>query len=60
MKPLRAFFTVASQNTFKSAAYDYTEELDEDHGRLEIRRYWVSDDMTTRGQTKHSGVACAA
>ena len=41
------FFTVADQNSFKGVAHDYIEEVDKDHGRLEIRRYWVSDELVT-------------
>lgn len=41
------FFTVAHQHHFNNTAYDYAEEVDKDHGRLEIRRYWVSDELLT-------------
>ena len=41
------FFTIAYQNNFKGVAHDYVEEVDKDHGRLEIRRYWVSDELIT-------------
>ena len=26
-------------------SYDYAEELDKDHGRVEIRRYWVTEEL---------------
>lgn len=41
------YFTTAQQHDFKSVPYSYTEEVDKDHGRLEIRRYWMSDDLST-------------
>lgn len=37
------FFVTAQANHFKDINYDYEEELDKAHGRLETRRYWVSD-----------------
>ena len=37
------FFTIAQQNDFNGISYDYSEEIDKDHGRLEARRYWVTD-----------------
>ena len=41
------FFATASSAGFAGVEYDYTEELDKDHGRLEIRRYWVTEDLST-------------
>ncbi len=38
-------FTTAQQHAFKADPYAYTEELDKDHGRLEIRRYWITEDL---------------
>ncbi len=37
------FFVTAQANDFSDVNFDYTEELDKGHGRLETRRYWVSD-----------------
>jgi predicted transposase YbfD/YdcC len=37
------FFVTAEANNFKDINYDYAEEIDKGHGRLETRRYWVSD-----------------
>ena len=39
------FFDEAQKQQFKGVSHDYREELDKDHGRLEIRRYWISDDL---------------
>ena len=30
---------------FAHVVHDFTEELDEDYGRLEVRRYWISEDL---------------
>ena len=45
------FFTLASEQDFKDVSHDYVEEIDKDHGRLEIRRYWVSDQLITLPDT---------
>lgn len=41
------YFAVAKAADFKAVNYDYTEEIDKGHGRLEIRRYWICEDLTT-------------
>ncbi len=41
------YFTVAFDHDFKGVDHDYYEEIEKDHGRLEVRRYWVSDDLST-------------
>ena len=41
------YFTTAQQHAFKAVPHAYTEELDKDHGRLEIRRYWITEDLST-------------
>jgi hypothetical protein len=37
----------AQQYAFKAVSHAYTEELDKDYGRLEIRRYWITEDILT-------------
>ena len=37
------FFETARTSNFKDINYDYKEEIDKGHGRLETRRYWVSN-----------------
>ena len=32
--------------------YDYTEETDKDHGRLEVRRYWITEELGTLSDTE--------
>ena len=46
------FFEVAMDGDFAGVAYDYTEEVDKDHGRLEVRRYWVTEDLRTLPNTQ--------
>jgi predicted transposase YbfD/YdcC len=41
------YFTLAKNNHFKGIPHDYTEETDQAHGRLEIRRYWICEDLNT-------------
>lgn len=41
------FFTTARANDFEAVVYDQFEEVDKDHGRLERRRYWVSEELRT-------------
>lgn len=41
------YFTVAHATDFRAVRYNYQEELDHGHGRLEIRRYWITDDLST-------------
>lgn len=45
------FFSVAYQHDFKGIEHDYVEEVEKDHGRFEIRRYWVSDQLKTLPNT---------
>ena len=45
------FFTIAYHHSFKGVAHDYFEEVEKDHGRFEIRRYWVSDNLITLPNT---------
>jgi len=46
------FFDVAMDGEFAGVEYDYTEEVDKDHGRLEVRRYWVTEDLRTLPNTR--------
>jgi hypothetical protein len=38
---VREFFTTAVAGGFAGVVHDYTEGVDKDHGRLDVRRYWV-------------------
>lgn len=46
------FFTTAETHQFTEIAHDYVEELDKDHGRLETRRYWITEDLRTLPNTQ--------
>ncbi|MDQ6962678.1 MAG: ISAs1 family transposase [Mariprofundaceae bacterium] len=39
------FFDTAECHGFKDVNYRYTETLDKGHGRVEMRRYWISDHL---------------
>jgi len=45
------FWTVAQAADFAHVTYDLTEEVDKDHGRLEVRRCWISEDLRTLPNT---------
>jgi predicted transposase YbfD/YdcC len=45
------FFTIAAAGQFAGVAHDYAEETDKDHGRLEVRRYWITEDLRTLPET---------
>jgi predicted transposase YbfD/YdcC len=40
---VRSFFLDARQNAFAGTSHDFLETVEKDHGRIETRRYWVSD-----------------
>jgi len=40
-------FTTTQQQGFKAVPYSYAEAIDQDHGRLEIRCYWITEDLST-------------
>jgi len=46
------YFTTAQAGEFKQVKHSYLEEIDKGHGRLETRRYWITDDLCTLSQTE--------
>jgi predicted transposase YbfD/YdcC len=46
------YFTTAQAVGFKQVKHSYLEEVDKGHGRLETRRYWITDDLCTLSQTE--------
>jgi predicted transposase YbfD/YdcC len=46
------YFTTAQAAGFKQIKYDYVEEVENSHGRLETRRYWITDDLRTLPKTE--------
>ena len=45
-KEVTAAFAKAESHNFQDAAIDYYETITKDHGRLEIRRYWVMNNLS--------------
>lgn len=41
------FFETSRRFEFKNVRYDYFEEAHKGHGRVELRRYWISDMLDT-------------
>lgn len=41
------FFDAARAADFKAINYDFREETDSGHGRIETRRYWISEDLSS-------------
>jgi len=41
------YFTLARKHHFKHIPHDYVEKVDKAHGRLEIRRHWICEDLNT-------------
>ncbi len=39
------FFQEQFQNDFKDTSFDYHETTDNDHGKMEIRRYWITSEI---------------
>jgi predicted transposase YbfD/YdcC len=46
------FFTTARGGEFAGVEYAFFEETDKDHGRLEVRRYWITEDLSTLSETE--------
>jgi len=46
------FFDTARAGEFANVAHDFTEETDKDHGRLEVRRYWITEELGTVSETE--------
>jgi predicted transposase YbfD/YdcC len=47
---VKDYFVTAEANEFKDVQCDYVEEIDGDHGRIETRRYWITEDLNTLPQ----------
>lgn len=41
------FFETAEAADFKGVPVDYYEDIDSGHGRIDIRRYWTTSELTT-------------
>lgn len=43
---VKAYFQGVKQNEIEDASLDYHETIDGEHGRIEIRKYWTSSDLS--------------
>lgn len=43
---VKAFLEAAEANAFKDVEHDFLKTSKKDHGRMETRRYWVTEDIT--------------
>lgn len=43
---VRLFFEIQKENNFKDELFDYYESVDADHGKIEIRKYWTTSDIS--------------
>jgi len=43
---VKLFFQTQKENDFKAVSFDYHETLDGDHGKIEIRKYWTTSDIS--------------
>jgi hypothetical protein len=46
------FFIVAQANHLAGVAHDDIEEIDNNHGQLEIRRYWMAEALRNPHNTE--------
>lgn len=44
---IRDFFDIAHAENFKQLGHHFTEEIDKGHGRVEHRRYWLTEDLSS-------------
>jgi len=44
---IKDFFSICQSEKFKNVAHDHYEEIDSGHGRIEVRRYWITDVLTS-------------
>lgn len=44
---IRDFFSIAHEENFKELSHQFTEEIDKGHGRVEHRRYWLTEDLSS-------------
>ena len=44
---IKDFFAICQNDNFKNVAHEYFEEVDSGHGRIEVRRYWITDVLTS-------------
>ena len=53
------FFHEAEAHNFKHVTHDYFEEIDKAHGRIEIRRYWITPHLECVAKSESwAGLQC--
>ena len=56
-KDIKDYFYWAEKSGFKEIAYDYCESVEKGHGRIEVRRCWVTEDIAwLAGKEKWAGL----
>lgn len=46
-RAIRDFFDIAQEENFRQLSHQFTEEIDKAHGRIEQRRYWFTEDLSS-------------
>ena len=46
-KSIKDFFEICQSDNFKNINHEYHEEVDSGHGRVEVRRSWITDTLTS-------------
>ncbi len=49
---VKDYFEVAYHADFKQIPHDYYETVDKGHGRHEVRKHWIVDDLSTLPKTE--------
>lgn len=44
---VRDLFEIAHQKNFNRLSHQFTEEIDKAHGRVDRRRYWITEDLNS-------------
>jgi predicted transposase YbfD/YdcC len=44
---IRDFFDIAHEENFNKLSHEFYEEIDKAHGRVEQRRYWLTEDLSS-------------
>ncbi len=47
-KDIESFFNLCFDRDFKGIEYDFHDTFDTDHGRIERRKYWITDDISDK------------
>lgn len=45
---IKSFFNLCFDRDFKGIEYDFYDTFDNDHGRIERRKYWITDDISDK------------